>query len=238
MHVFWKLKSRFAAQQDWSCFDLGIFASEWMGILDRARGEGLEAFSYTHRNDRSQKEKILSEHNDGVFLDWASADNVYIDNLAVGLHDRGKKIIVNTGWGRHKRHDYGKADILLIESFLGTNSGDDGEWPVKYSKTSEEADIGKLKSLKQEGYNVIALTYGPVTEISFARDCFGKARDNGNDYFMYVQAPGWEKDNSGYRLFRRDELEPKLLKRMALMVSGRSSEGIIILYPKKVSKSF
>ncbi|MFO8015894.1 MAG: hypothetical protein R6U32_02210 [Candidatus Woesearchaeota archaeon] len=110
-------------------------------------------------------------------------------------------MIVNAGWGTHKRHDYGSADIVLIESFLGTNSGDDGNWPVIYSKRDEQPDLMKLRGLKQRGYEVITLTYRPSSELDFALSSFEKAKANGSDYFIYSQAPSWEKEGSGFKLF-------------------------------------
>jgi hypothetical protein len=198
---FGSLKSSFALAQDWSKFDLGIFASDSLDALQNARESGTRVFSYTHRTDAHQIDRLDSGLNDGLFLDWATAPNQYIDSLVTRLHDKQKSLIVNTGWGAHTRSDYGHADILLFESFLGTNSGDNGKWPVDYSKTDEHADIKKLRILKQKGYKLITLTYGPSCDRVFALDCHEKARIHGSDYFIYTQAPGWEKEGSGFQIF-------------------------------------
>lgn len=198
---FGSLRSRFAQSQDWSQFALGVFASKHLEEIQNHRIEGIEIFSYTHRKDSQQNEKADSLLNDGIFLDWTTAPEQYIDSLVSRLHKQNKKLIVNTGWGTHLRDNYGFADILLIESFLGTNSGDDGKWPVRYSRRETESDIRKLKMLKKRGYQVVTLTYGPSEDIAFARDCHDIAKDNGSDFFMYIQAPGWEKADSGYGLF-------------------------------------
>ncbi|MFC1730589.1 hypothetical protein ACFL6I_09650 [candidate division KSB1 bacterium] len=197
---FGSLKSSFAREQDWEKFSLGIFASEH---LDLVQNKGIQVFSYSHKDDSNLKNKI-DDMNNGIFLDWASVPNGFINDLAQKLHRAGKKIIVNTGWGLHSRSDYGNADILLLESFLGMNSGDDGVWPVKYSRTDEGADIRKLRALKEKGYKSITLSYGPSADMNFANYCRNIAEQNCADFFIYCQAPGWEKEGSGFKLFGED----------------------------------
>ncbi|MFH1439485.1 MAG: hypothetical protein ABIG89_02900 [Candidatus Woesearchaeota archaeon] len=206
---FGSLSSRFATMQDWSNLDLGILASDNLNTIQGARISGTKVFSYTHRKDSQQESKLQSNLNDGLFLDWATAPNEYIDSLVCKLHQQEKKMIVNTGWGTHRRYDYGSADIVLFESFLGTNSGDDGNWPVMYSRRDEQSDLIKLRALKTKGYEVIALTYGPSSEVDFALSSFEKARIYGCDYFIYSQAPGWEKEGSGFRLFTSKDFQGK-----------------------------
>jgi len=189
---FGSLNGEFAKKQDWTKFSLGIFASDNLEPIQDARKKGTKVFSYTHKDDKLFEER-LSADNDGLFLDYSTAPNEYINDLANRLHQINKQLILNTGWGKNKRTDYGKADILLVESFLGTNSGDDGKWPVTYSKTEEHTDLKRLEDLKT--YKLIALTYGPSTDLEFANYCKNKAKD----YFIYTQTPGWEKD--GFRLF-------------------------------------
>lgn len=187
------LNSDFARKQDWSKFDLGVFACNNIDILKSK----LRVFSYTHKGDSEQKEKFKLPNN-GLFLDYATAPKEYINNLADILHKSNRQLIVNTGWGTHMREDYGRADTLLFESFLGTHSGDDKKWPAKYFRRDEAQDMKKLRLLKRN-YKVITMTYGPSTDKAFARKCFEKAKES--DYFVYTQYPLWEAEDSGFELF-------------------------------------
>jgi len=89
------------------------------------------------------------------------------------------------------------ADILLIESFIGTHSGDNKKIPLTYSRRDEATDIKRINTLKQLGYKTIALSYGPSEDITFANHCKDKAKEA--DYFIYTQPPGWE--HPGFKLF-------------------------------------
>ena len=162
------LESEFAKKQHWSVYSIAIIASKYLANLQPYRRSGLLVFSYTHRKDPDQQIKLVSDENDGVMLDWSTAPREYIHSLSNALHSRDKLLMVNTGWGSHKKVDYDSADILLVESFIGTNSGDDGKWPVKYTRRDECNDVQRMQTLADLGYVTTALSYGASNDMRFA----------------------------------------------------------------------
>ncbi len=198
---FGSLVSPFARDQDWSKYALAIVACDKLEELRSFRSRGLKVFSYTHRHDKDQNHKMCTLDNDGLMLDWSTAPESRLGTLAESLRGRGKSLIVNTGWGSHDKMDYGPADMLIVESFIGSHSGDDGKWPVTYVRRDETSDMLRVEMLARLGYSVIALSYGPSEDAAFAFRCMKQAQAAYADLFIYCQAPGWEKGGSGFRFY-------------------------------------
>lgn len=196
---FGSLRSAFAAAQDWTPYSIAIIASDGLEVLSPYRQAGLRVFAYTHRHDDHFSAKLASDENDGLFLDWATPPAAFVENLCTELHRGCRRLIVNTGWGANTQVDYGPADMLMVESFIGTNSGDDGRWPVVYSRRDRHVDEARVRTLRQHGYEVMALTYGHAEDRRFAEHCRTRAAAAGASYFLYSQAPGWEMEGSGFR---------------------------------------
>ena len=197
VQYFGSLKSPFARKQRWGNYDLAIVAGVELKKLKSYRN--LTVLSYTHWTDEQMVHKIDAKHNHGIFMDWGSIPPAEVARLKLRLPP-GKVLAVNTGWGSNPQTDYGPADIVMVESFIGSHKENDkypAEWVVRESKT----DMTKVFRLRQKGYKVIALSYGPSEDATFRRSCRIAAANAGADYFIYTQPPGWEKDGSGFRFW-------------------------------------
>lgn len=203
------LRHPFAKKQNWADFDLGIFAGKTLEDIQWARKKGLLVFPYwspTEKNktpreiQKRQDDIVIDTLNDGLYADWSDAPVDDINRLVEKLNRQDKRFVLNTGWGTLTRTDYGKADILLVESFIGSNREVDGK--TEYFLRDEKKDIQRLESLTEAGYKVIALTYGPITDRKFAMHCHEKARKHGAEYFIYQHPPGWAAEGSGFDFFK------------------------------------
>ncbi len=197
------IESEFAKNQAWENYPLAIVASKELDALSKYREQGLLVISYTHPDDDEMKEKISSKQNDGMFLDLAvNVSTKEIDKLKKKLRRKNKILIVNTGWGSNERSDYGSADMAMVESFIGSNSGDDGIFPVTYSRRPDEVDIGKVRELKACGYEVVAISYGESDDLAFCEECKSKAEHAGADYYIYSQPPMWEMPGCNFKFWK------------------------------------
>ena len=194
---FGSLKSAFAQAQDWNRYALCIVASNDISSIF-SRFDRLQIFAYTHRQDSDMMKKVGDPSNHGLFLDWADVPICELSRLERELSSKGKRIIVNTGWGSTTRTEYPGAHMLLVESFIGTNSGDNGVFPVTYGLRDERVDMARVSALKQLGYEVVALSYGPSSGRALCEHCQRSAAEAGADYFIYCQAPGWEMEGAGF----------------------------------------
>lgn len=192
------LTSDFARAQRWERYRLAIVAGRELETLAPYRAKGLLVLRYTANGDEARDEKIDDPRCDGLFLDHSTAPVELLTGLATRLHARSKLLAVNTGWGANTREDFGPADLLLVESFLGTHTGDEGKWPVLYSRTDPARDLQRLHRLRARGYPVIALTFGPRQDTALARSSMAAAASGGARYFIYQQVPGWEMPGADF----------------------------------------
>ena len=197
VHYYGSLASGFARRQKWERYDLAITADKELQYISRV--PGLRVLSTTHGCDPNLSFKLGTPYNDGIMFDGARASTLDITRLKRALLPE-KILAINTGWGSNPRIDYGCADMVMVESFIGSHN-DDGRYPVDYFVRPPELDMEKVLALKTFGYKVIALTYGPSEDWLFCEKCLELAARCGADYFIYTQPPGWEMPGSGYRFW-------------------------------------
>jgi hypothetical protein len=198
-----QLNSAFAVRQDWGKYSLAIIAGDEPVSLDEYRLRGMKVLSYTHPADKSLDDKIFKFNNDGIFLDLAvGVDKQELNELYVACMVEGKIFAINSGWGSNERVDYGEADLVMVESFIGSvEEGSEAVSPPYYLR-EPLVDVKKVWRFKEMGYQVVTLSYGASDDYERFSMCYYSALDAGADYFIYTQSPAWEKPGAGFRFWR------------------------------------